>query len=283
MGQHARHKAAGNAVRGNIALKQIAAIHVQRKVDVQAAARLIRQGLGQKAGVQAAAGGNGPHDLLEHHHVVGGLEGACVVAVDLVLAVAALVVAVLGAHAHLLHGQADVPAEIFTGVQRGDVEIAACVDGDAGGTAPVVVLKQIELALGAHIAGKAQLAEAAVHAAQKAAAVAAKRLAVRLFHIAEKLHHAALGGAPRQNGHGGKVRPQHKVAFLHMHKACNGAAVKAYAVLQCLGQVAGQHGNVLLGAKDIAEGKPHEFNVVVLHKIKDVLLGRIAHNGFPFK
>ena len=45
--------------------------------------------------MDAAAGGNGAHDLLEHHHVVGGLEGACVVAVDLVLAVAAFVMAVL--------------------------------------------------------------------------------------------------------------------------------------------------------------------------------------------
>ena len=41
------------------------------------------------------------------------LEGACVVAVDLVLAVAAFVMAVLRAHAHLLHGQADVPAEVL--------------------------------------------------------------------------------------------------------------------------------------------------------------------------
>ncbi len=54
------------------------------------------------------------------------------------LAVAVLVVAVLGGEAHLLHGQADVPADVLAGVQRRYVEIAACVDGDAGGAAPVV-------------------------------------------------------------------------------------------------------------------------------------------------
>ena len=201
--------------------------------------------------MDAAAGGNGAHDLFEHHHVVGGLEGACVVAVDLVLAVAAFVMAVLRAHAHLLHGQADVPAEVLACVQRGHVKVAAKVDGDTGGAAPVIILEQVELTLCAHIAGDAQLFEFSVHAAQKAAAVAAKGLAVRLFHITEELHHPALGRAPGENGHGGQI-------------VC-------------------QHGNVLLSAKDIAEGKAHKFDVIVLHKIKDVLLGRIAHNGFPFK
>ena len=84
--------------------------------------------------MDAVAHGNSPHDLLEHHHMVGCFQGAGVVAVDLVLAVAALVMAVLGAHAHLLHGQADVPADVLACVQRRYVEIAACVDGDAGGT-----------------------------------------------------------------------------------------------------------------------------------------------------
>ena len=68
--------------------------------------------------MDAAAGGNGAHDLLEHHHVVGGLRGLRGGS-DLVLAVAAFVMAVLRAHAHLLHGQADVPAEVLACVQRG--------------------------------------------------------------------------------------------------------------------------------------------------------------------
>ena len=279
MGQNPCHKAACNAVRGNVALKQIAAVHAERKVDVQAAACLIRQGLGQEACVDAVAHGNSPHDLLEHHHIVGCFQGAGVVAVDLILTVAALVMAVLGAHAHLLHGQADVAADVFACVQRGHVKVAAEVDGDAGGAAPVVVLEQIELALGTHVAGEAQLFELAVHAAQKTAAVAAEGRAVRLFHIAEELHHPALGGPPGQDGHGGKIGPEHKIALLHLHKTGNGAAVKADTILHGLGQVAGKHGDVFLGAKDIAEGKADEFDVVVLHKIKDVLLGIIAHSG----
>ena len=44
-----------------------------------------------------------------------------------------------------------------------------------------------------------------------------------------------------------------------------------------LGRSACQHGDVFLGAEDVAEREADEFNVVVLHKIEDVLLGRIAH------
>ena len=266
MGQNARHEAARDAVGGDIALKQVAAVHIKGQVDVEPAARLIDQGLGQEAGMDAAAHGHSPDDLLEHHHIVGGLERAGVVTVDLVLAVAALVVAVLGAHAHLLHGQADVPAQILARVQRGYVEVAAKVDGHTGRAAVVIVFEQVKLALGSHVAGEAQPAELAAHLAQKAPAVAA-----------EELHHPALGGTPRQDGHGGQVGPEDKVALFHFHEPSNGAAVEANAVLQCLGQVAGQYGDVFLGAEDIAERKADEFNVVVLHKIEDVLLGRIAH------
>ena len=97
--------------------------------------------------------------------------------------------------------------------------------------------------------------------------------------IEEELHHPALGGPPGQDGHGGKIGPEHKIALLHLHKTGNGAAVKADTILHGFGQVAGKHGDVFLGAKDIAEGKADEFDVVVLHKIKDVLLGIIAHSG----
>ena len=64
---------------------------------MEAAAGLVGQGLRQEAGVEAVAGRHGPDDLLEQEDVVGGLEGAGVVEVDLILAVAVLVMAVLGA------------------------------------------------------------------------------------------------------------------------------------------------------------------------------------------
>ena len=135
-------KLPGMAVGASVALKEVLAVHGQREVDVEAAAGLVGQRLRQEAGVEAVAGRHGPDDLLEQEDVVGGLEGAGVVEIDLILAVAVLVVAVLGGEAHLLHGQADVPADVLAGVQRCYVEIAACVDGDAGGTAPVVVLER---------------------------------------------------------------------------------------------------------------------------------------------
>ena len=103
---------------------------------MQAAARLAGQGLGHKAGVQPVAPRDGPCDLLEHHDVVGRFEGAGIVEIDLVLAAAALVVAVLGGQAHLLHGQADVAAQVLGGVQGVHVKVAPLVDGDAGWGGP---------------------------------------------------------------------------------------------------------------------------------------------------
>ena len=72
--------------------------------------------------------------------------------------------------------------------------------------------------------------------------------------------------------------PEDKVALLHMHEARNGAAVEADALFQRLGQVAGQHGDVLLNAKDVTEREADKFYVIVLDEIEDVLLCRIAHS-----
>src|SRR5699024_9116556 len=55
VGQHAGHKAAGDAVGGDVPFKEVFAVHIQGDVDVQAAARLTGQGLGHKAGVQPVA------------------------------------------------------------------------------------------------------------------------------------------------------------------------------------------------------------------------------------
>ena len=235
--EDARHEAAGDAVGGNVALKEVLAVHGQREVDVEAAAGLVGQRLRQEAGVEAVAGRHGPDDLLEQEDVVGGLEGAGVVEVNFILAVAVLVVAVLGGEAHLLHGQADVPADVLAGVQRRYVEIAACVDG----------------------------------------AVAAKGGVVRLFHVAEELHHPALSRAPGQDGHGGQVGPEHQVALLHVHEARDGAAVEADAIFQRFGKVACQHGDVFLKAEDVTEREADKFYIVVLDEIEDVLLCRITH------
>ena len=45
-----------------------------------------------------------------------------------------------------------------------------------------------------------------------------------------------------------------------------------------LGRSAGQHGDVLLNAKDVTEREADKFYVIVLDEIEDVLLCRIAHS-----
>ena len=244
---------------------------------MQAAAGLVGKGLWHKAGMQAVAAGDGAHDLLEHHYVVGRFKRACVAKINLVLAVAAFVVAVLGRKAHFFHREANLAAHVFARVQRRDVEIAAVVDGRARGPALVVLFKQIELDLRADVAGQPERAAARRLRAQDAAAVALEARAVGTVHIAEQLHHAPFRRPPRQYRHGGKVGPEDEVAFLHVHEARDGTAVEADAVGQCLGQIARGDGDVFLHAEDIAEGKTNELYVVVLHKIQNILCIRVAH------
>ena len=50
------------------------------------------------------------------------------------------------------------------------------------------------------------------------------------------------------------------------------------ACLLYTSQVAGQHGDVLLNAKDVTEREADKFYVIVLDEIEDVLLCRIAHS-----
>ena len=66
-----------------------------------------------------------------------------------------------------------------------------------------------------------------------------------------------------------------------MHKAGDGAAVETDPFLQGFGQIAGQDGDVFLGAEDIGEGEADEFDMVVLDKVQDILPGGVTHSKPP--
>ena len=282
VGKDARHKMPGLAVGGEITVKQVLAVPQQRDIDVEAAARLVGKGLGHKAGKQAVAGRNGFDRALESIQIIGGFQRRGVAEADFVLAVAALMVAVLGVQAHLLDGKADLPADVLALVQRRNVKIAAHIQRDAGGVAVLVRLKQIELALAAHIAGQAHGAGALDDGLQVAAAVALERFAVGQRDIAVHTDDAALGRPPGQHGGGVRVGPEHQVALFHVHKPGDGRAVEADALGKSAGQLTGKEGDIFLVAEDIAERQFGKLDVVVLNKIENVLCGAF-HREPPVK
>ena len=278
MGKDTGNKMSGLAVGGNVALEQVFAIPVDGNIHMHAAAGLVLHGLGHKAGKQAVAVRNSFDGAFEGVQVIGRFERSGIHKVHFVLAKAAFVVAVLGAQAHILHGKADLAADVLGLVQRGNVKVAAVVHRDAGGVAVLVGLEQIELTFAAHIAAQAHGLGALDHRLQVPAAVAGKGAAIGQGDIAVHAHYTALGGAPGQNGHCVRVWPKHKVALLSVHKPGNGAAVKADTLLEGIGKVPGKDRDVFLIAENITERQTYKFYVVIFDIVQDILCSML-HGG----
>src|SRR5665811_1589679 len=91
------------------------------------AAVLTKDRLRHESGVNAILLGDLLDDQPVGHGVVGNLEGVVVADVDLVLAGADLVVAILNVDAHLFEGHDSVTAQIAGDIQWSKVEVAALV------------------------------------------------------------------------------------------------------------------------------------------------------------
>ena len=142
----------------------------------------------------------------------------------------------------------------------------------------LVGLEQVELALAADVADKAHGAGTLDDGLQVAAAVALKRLAVGQGDVAVHADDAAFGGAPRQHGGGVRVRPEHKVALLDVHEPGDGRPVEADTLGKGAGQLTGKKRNVFLVAENIAERQLGKLDVVILHKVENVLCGAFHRN-----
>ncbi len=113
----------------------------QRLMDVHAAAVLVGQGLGHERGVDAVPHGDFLDNQAIGHGAVGHSESVGVAQIDLVLAGGHLVVTGLHTDAHLLQGQDGLPPQVGSGIQGGEVEVAAPIqNGGALGVGEVEVL-----------------------------------------------------------------------------------------------------------------------------------------------
>ena len=85
-------------------------------------------GFGMKVAYTPRSGGDLLHDQAERHHVVGHRERVGVAEVDLVLARAELVEAVLDRDAHRLERDDGLPPQLAHHVELGEVEEAGVVE-----------------------------------------------------------------------------------------------------------------------------------------------------------
>lgn len=150
-GEDAGDEAFGHRRMAVSAPKQIPAALRKRQVDVQAVAVAVGERLGHKGGEQAVLCGDCLDRHFEGDEIIRRTQRVCVSEIHLMLAGAALVVGAFRPQPHLLEGEADLPADVFPLIQRGDiVEAAAVVRGHRRLTGRVG-FEQVELALGAHV------------------------------------------------------------------------------------------------------------------------------------
>ena len=118
------------------------------------AAAPVGEGFREEAGIEAVLSGDRLDRRPEGEEVVGGRQGVGKPEINLVLAGAGFVVGGLGVEAHLLQRQADLPPDVFPPVEGGNVGVARVVVGGQGRFPELVGLKEVELALGPHLAGE---------------------------------------------------------------------------------------------------------------------------------
>ena len=218
----------------------------QRQVRVHARAERALDRLGHERGVHAELVGDLLHDQAERHDVVGHRERVGVAQVDLVLARAVLVEAVLDRDAHRLERDDRLAAQVAHHVELGEVEEAGGVERHRR---RVGRLEEEELHLRRGVEGEALVAGALEVALQHVAGVALERLLRQVLDVAE---HAGDGGvlaAPRHDLERVRVGQGEHVGFLDPAVALDGRAVEGHALLERRLELGRGDGEALQGAR----------------------------------
>ena len=238
---------------------------------MHAAAGHAIDGLGHEGGVEAVEARHGLHRQLEGEDVVRRFQRLGILEVDLVLPVAAFVVAGLDFEAHLLQGQADLAPRLLPVVQRAHVEIGAFVIGLQGGTALFIGLKEVELTFRAHVEGIAHGSSLAELLLQHITGVAHEGGPVGIVHIADEAGHAAQPPVPGQKLEGLRVGPEILVALMDADKALDGRAVKGDLVVHGLLDLRGGDGHVLQLPEDVRDLQADEAHILLPHHADDLI------------
>ena len=179
--------------------------------DAEAVARLLQQGLGREGGPQAVAGRHHLHHRAEGDHVVGAGQGGAGGEVDAVLPRPADVLGVLGLDAHLLQGQADVPAHVLPLVLGGLVQKAGAVEGGVRGLPLLPGAEQVKVVLRPEVHPQPPLSDVAHRVPQNLPAVLGEGLPVLCLQVAVEPGHPAVAGPPGQQGDGVRVGEQEQL------------------------------------------------------------------------
>jgi len=127
-------------------------------------------------------------------------------------------VAAFGIEAHLLEGQTDLPSNVLSLVQRGDIEIGAPIHRLECGKPVFIQFEEIEFAFGSH-PELIPLQGGFLHRfCKQGAPITFERRSVRPLDGAEEANHPALGRSPREDGESGCVGKEEQVTLIDLQK-----------------------------------------------------------------
>ena len=240
----------------------------QREVRVHPRAERARDRLGHERRVHAEVRRDLLHDEAEGHDVVGHAQRVGVAQVDLVLARAVLVEAVLDGDAHRLEHEDRLLAQLRHHVVRREVEEPGVVEGL--GLLGRLEVEELHLRRGEE--REALLAGALEVALQHVARVAGEGLAVEVLDVAEHAGDRGVAAAPGQQLEGGRVGPGEHVGFLDPAVALDGRAVEAHALLEGAFELGRRDRERLQLAEHVGEPEAHEAHAALLDGAQHVLV-----------
>ena len=194
--------------------------------------------LGHEGRVHAITASDGFDGLFERHQAISRSNRFIKAEVDFMLARCHLVMRGLDFKAHFLQGQDDFAPDIFTLAERFEVEIRACVIGQGGGIALVIVVEQEKFAFRANVEDVAHLLGLTNDFPEDLARVAGKGLAFERFEIADQPGHFTLLRPPGENQERVQVWLEVHVGFLDPGEPFDRRSIKHADAIEGLVQLA---------------------------------------------
>jgi hypothetical protein len=208
------------------------------------------------------------------HAVVGHGERGLVTHVDLVLRRAGLVMGVLDVDPHLLEREDGLATDVDAGVERGQIEVPALVEGLGDPVLGIGVLEVVELELGADVERlEAHRLGPVECAAQDPARIPLVGVAAGDLDVAEHASGAVLTRAPRQDRERRRVGHGDHVGLLDRVEPRDRRSVEPHSPLERVLELGGVDREALELAEHVGEPEPDEPDAALLDRRDDVLGG----------
>ena len=283
MSQDSRHKTVRQTTQSQgilLICKQVLSKSVaQRHIDMHTRSIDPLLGLGHKSGVKSVALCNGLGRHLKGHNVIRCLQGICILQINLMLARSDLMMAGFHLKSHLLQGQHNIPAYIFSQINGRYVKISGPLVGLCCRAPLFIGVKKEKLTLRPHLEHIPHIRRPFDSPLQHIAGIPLKWCAVRIVHVADQPCHSALLRSPWKDLKGVQIRMKVHIRLIDPHKALNGGTIKHTPVIQGLRQLSGRDRHIFKHPENIRKLKTYKLHILLFHYTDNVISAVFAHHS----